>query len=373
MYRVKGDPKKRRLTLDRYPALSLSAARQQAQEAILAAARGEDPAARTKAEKGAPTFAILARDYLEKHAKAKKRSWREDSRVIERELVPRWGRRKVVAISRRDVHELLDGIVERGSPIQANRTLALVRKIFNWAIGRGMVPANPCLQIEAPAREKQRQRVLSDVELSSLWQAFDAVGPLLGPMFKLRLLTAQRGGEVASMRWRDIDLDTATWTIPPEAAKNGLAHTVPLSRPAVVLLRDLQIMASSAEWVFPSPRPGQHVQNVQKAANRVRSASGVQNFVLHDLRRTAASRMTASGTSRLVVSKILNHVEHGVTRVYDRYSYETEKRQALDEWAELLGTMTNGKRGTAEPRTAASEAARMVAEVSGGRHRPTVD
>jgi integrase len=170
------------------------------------------------------------------------------------------------------------------------------------------------------------------------------------------------------MRWQDIDLNAATWTIPPEAAKNGLAHSVPLSKPAVALLRGLHSVRNDSEWVFPSPHAGQHVQNVQKAANRVRSKSGVKDFVLHDLRRTAASRMTASGTSRLVVSKILNHVEQGVTRVYDRYSYEPEKREALDRWAEQLQEIIDGAM-----RTPAGEATRMVAEVSGERRRPTVD
>lgn len=344
MYRVKGDPKKRRLTLDTYPALTLADARQRAQEVRLATSRGQDPAAEKQIHKASATFADLARAYLDKHAKAKKRSWAEDGRVIDRDLIPRWGRRKAADIRRTDVLHLLDAIVDRGSPIQANRTLALVRKIFNWGIGRGLVEANPCLQIEAPGRENQRQRVLSEGEIRALWAAFGEIGPIMGPMFKLRLLTAQRGGEVASMRWQDVDLNARSWTIPPESSKNGLAHTIPLSEPAIALLGDMQAISGGGQWVFPSPRTGQHIENVQKAATRVRQLSGVNDFVLHDLRRTAASYMTAMGISRLVVSKILNHVEQGVTRVYDRYAYEAEKRDALDRWAGRVSDISDGVR-----------------------------
>lgn len=340
MYRAKGDPTKRRLTLDTYPALTLAGARERAQEVLLAAARGHDPAAKKQELKAAATFSALAGEYLDKHAKRKKRSWEEDGRVIARELTPQWGRRKVHSIQRTDVLALLDGIVDRGAPIQANRTLALIRKIFNWGIGRGIVDHNPCHQVEAPSAERQRQRVLSEDEIRALWRAFGSLGPMMGGMFKLRLLTAQRGGEVQSMRWQDIDLEGRSWTIPPDQSKNGLSHFVPLSGTAATLLAELRPLVGDSPWVFPSPaRPGRHVDNVQKAAGRVRAESGVDDFVLHDLRRTAASYMTAMGISRLVVAKILNHVEQGVTRVYDRHSYDAEKRDALDRWATRLSSI----------------------------------
>src|SRR5262245_33801711 len=323
MYRVKGDPKKRRLTLDSFPAMTLADARERAGAVLLEARRGRDPGAEVQEAKQACSFAALAAEYLEKHAQRKKRSWREDERVIRKELLPKWGRRKAHDIKRQDVHSLLDEIVARGSTIQANRTLALIRKIFNSGLGRGLVEHNPCLQIEAPGKENQRQRVLSRDEIGALWKSFADLGPAMGAMFKLRLLTAQRGAEVRSMRWEDLDLDVGRcWTIPPERSKNGLAHLVPLSSPALEILIALREARTKSAWVFPSRvGNGMHIQNVQKAAARLREISGIDDFVLHDLRRTAASFMTSVGISRLVVSKILNHVEQGVTRVYDRHSY----------------------------------------------------
>lgn len=350
MFRVPGDPRKRRMTLGRYPAISLADARTQAREMLLAASRGDDPGEEKQQLLGAPAFAELASEYIEKHAKKNKRSWKEDERILGRDVLPVLGSRKVHEVKRRDVIRLLDAIVDRGAPIQANRTLALVRKIFNWAISRDIVETNPCLQVKAPRKENQRDRVLKEDELRAVWRAFDKLGAPMGQMFKLRLLTAQRGGEVASMAWTDVDLAGGWWTIPAERAKNGRSHRVPLSKPARDILAARQ--PSRGEWVFPSPtRTGQYIQSPQKAAQRARTLSGVEDFVLHDLRRTAASYMTSLGVPRLVVSKILNHAEQGVTHVYDRHAYDAEKREALDLWASRLQEITqdnpNGETRTA--------------------------
>ncbi len=335
----------RRLTIGPYPALTLADARERAKAALHEAARGGDPAADKKAERLAETFGELAQAYLEKYAKARKRSWREDARVIQRELLPRWGSRKAKDIKRRDVIALLDTIVERGAPIQANRVLALVRKIFNWGISRDIVENNPCVQVKSPGAEKQRERVLLETELRAIWLAFEQLDPIVGGMFKLRLLTAQRGGEVESMRWLDLDLANGWWTIPASVAKNGRSHRVPLSSPALGILGAMQENARGEVWVFPSPtRTNQHITNVQKAAERVRDLSGV-SFVLHDMRRTAASLMTGMGTTRLVVAKVLNHVEVGVTKVYDRHSYDREKHRALDLWSSRLVEIIAGEKG----------------------------
>lgn len=337
MYRAKGDPKRRRLTLSPYPNMSLAEARETARKTLVETAAGRDLGMEKQELQHAANFEALTSEYLEKHAKRKKRTWAEDARAIRADLLPIWAKRKVHDIRRQDILNLLDSIVDRGSPIQANRTLALVRKIFNWAIGRGILEQNPCLMIEAPSKEKPRERVLSEQEIKTFWHVFEEMRPAIGAMFKLRLLTAQRGGEIQTMRWKDIDLHSASWTIPPERSKNGRSHFVPLSAPPVAILQELQDLTGDSEWIFPSPsRSGQHIANVQKAAGRVRKSTGIEDFVLHDLRRTAASHMTSMGIPRLVVSKILNHAEHGVTRVYDRHSYDQEKREALDQWSERL-------------------------------------
>lgn len=334
------DGAKRRLTLGSYPTLSLVDARSQAKAIIGRIARGEDPQADKTKERGAETFGELAAEYIERHAKVKKRRWQEDARVLKVDLLPAWRRKKAKNITRREVSELLDCVVARGAPIMANRVKALISKIYNFGIGRGIVEHNPCLGVPMPAKARQRDRVLTAEEIRALWLALDHENLVMAATFRMRLLTAQRGSEVLTMRWADIDGDW--WTIPPEVAKNGLTHRVPLAPQVHELLDELRSTTGSSEWVFASPRrEGAHITAVQKAAARVTKRSGV-DFVPHDLRRTAASHMTSMGISRLVVSKILNHVESGITAVYDRHSYDPEKRQALGRWAARLEEIMAG-------------------------------
>jgi integrase len=345
MYRSNG--RLRRLTLGTYPALCLADARDQATAAKHTVAKGEDPALQKQSARIAPTVADLATQYLDRYAKNHKKSWRDDARLLHREVLPDWGRRKAHDITRKDVLALLDGIVERGSPIQANRVLALIRVMFNWAISRDILEHNPCYQVKAPSKENQRDRVLTEEEIRLVWSACEQLDPVLAAYFQTRLLTAQRGGEIRAMHWNDIDIDTGWWTIPAHIAKNGLAHRVPLSDAVQQLLQSLRATTGSTAWVFPSPRRAEKpIVNVRKPALRLCALSGV-DFIPHDLRRTAASHMTSMGISRLVVSKILNHAEVGVTKVYDRHSYDAEKREALEAWGRKVIALVRDTPGEA--------------------------
>ena len=300
-----------------------------------------------RAARGGARFAEVARAYLERHAKPRKRSWREDARILARDVLPRWGARCARSITAREVRELLDAIVDRGAPIQANRTFAVVRRIFNWAAApdRAFVPQshNPCRGLERPAPERQRERVLNDRELRAVWRALEGEGGQVAGLFQLYLLTAQRDGELRTMAWADVDLDAGWWIVPGERSKNGHAHRVPLSALAVGVLRALPRTRAS-RWVFPTPRQSAtgHRARIYKAVHRLRRASGVTDFTPHDLRRTAASGMTSMGIPRLTVAKLLNHAERGVTAVYDRYGYDREKREALEAWATRLETIVRG-------------------------------
>ena len=349
-YRMPGEIKKRRLTLGNYPALSLAEAHLQYAEAREMVARGIDPAAKALTEKEdertAPTVAALADEYVEKWAKARKRSWATDKRILEKDVLPEWGRRKARDITRRDVIRLLDNIVDRGAPIMANRTLAVVRKMFNFAVARDIVHASPCTVIQTPSSEQRRDRVLSAEEIKTFWHGLEGTRITEGIRLalKLQLVTAQRKGEIISAEWAEIDLQEKWWTIPAEKAKNRLPHRVPLSTVAIEIMEAAKNLAGDSCWVFPSPRGAGHITPtaVDHALRVDLNNLGINNFTPHDLRRTAASHMTSMGISRLVVSKILNHVERGVTAVYDRHSYDREKRQALEAWAQKLKSLIEG-------------------------------
>jgi len=152
---------------------------------------------------------------------------------------------------------------------------------------------------------------------------------------------AQRKGEVIAAEWNEISGEV--WTIPAENAKNKLAHRVPLSRQALAMLAELQTLAGDSRWLFPSMKTDAHVlpTSVDHALRMNQPVFGIAPFTPHDLRRTAASHMTALGISRLVVQKILNHKESGITAVYDRHSYDQEKRKALDTWGQNLEAIIN--------------------------------
>ena len=333
--------RRRRLSLGAYPALSLADAREKASDALREVAHGEDPAADKQAQQKAETFGEMVAEYIEKHAKAKKRSWRKDELAFKRDLLPRWRHRKAASITRKEVVRVLDDIVERGAGIQANRTLEILRKCYNWAISRDIVSHNPCQRIERPADEHSRERVLSNDEISAVWKALDDEEPMVAAAFRFRLLTAQRGQEIETMRHEDIDHTSGWWTIPGERTKNGLAHRVPLSRQVMDVLNDLD--GKGEGWVFKSPKVDSPITNLWRAVADIRKGSAV-DFVPHDLRRTGASKMTGDlGISRLTVSKILNHIETGVTAVYDRASYDAEKRQALDAWGARVEQIVAGK------------------------------
>ena len=326
----------RRWTIGRASDLTLADARERARQARNTLADGVDPAAAKRDRREAMTVGDLATDYIERYAKPRKRSWREDARILRADVLPHWKHRAVADIRRGDVRDLVDTIAER-APIAANRTLALVCKMFNVAVDKEWITSNPAARLGRPSPEQQRHRVLTDDELRRLWSAFDALSPAMAGAFRLRLLTLQRGGEVHAMKWRDVDLETRWWTVPTADSKNKLPHRVPLTHPALKILTALRAAApDDAVYVLAGAR-GRRQRS--EAAQTFR----IPDFVGHDMRRTGASYLASAGVARLVIGKILNHVEKGVTAVYDRHSYDAEKQLALDVWAKRLTAILRKK------------------------------
>lgn len=356
VYLYKIDRRLRRLTLGVYPAVTLAKARAAYAEAVDKVRNGQDPAAEKVAakhkERQAETIEQLAAEYMEKWAKPRKRSWTEDQRMLDKDVLPAWKRRKAKDIGRRDIIVLLDQIVDRGAPQSANRTHALIHKVFEFAVVRDIVPFNPCAGVPKPAKTNQRDRVLSDDEIRTYWFGIRASSMSEGSKLALlfQLITAQRKGEILGSTWDEIDGDV--WIIPAERTKNGLSHRVPLSTKAQEILGDIRVAAGSSPYWFPSPVKAGPVtdESIDHALRRY--LNGLKKpiyvgdaawFTPHDLRRTAATRMTEIGISRLVVSKVLNHSDGGVTAIYDRHSYDKEKRQALESWGHRLNAILNGE------------------------------
>ena len=228
MYRFNGTA--RRMTLGTYPALTLSEAHEQHAKARQKLEKEIDPGIESvkgkRMAREAYTVMELVDDYIERHAKRKKRSWKEDDRVLRKDVIPRWEKRKASSITRLEVVNLLDEVQDRaeakgGRGVQANRTLEIIRKMFNFAVGRSIVENNPCRGIEIPVEEIARDRVLNEREIKIFWENIDKSRMEIGTrlLLKLQLVTMQRKGELAQIEKSDLDLKGQWWTQPKEKVK----------------------------------------------------------------------------------------------------------------------------------------------------------
>src|SRR5215469_15473804 len=242
VYHFDGRP--RRLTFGTYPRLSLADAGVKLAHAKNLLAKGVDPGscavAERAAERHAETIEELVASYLDRYARLRKRSAFEDERILRKDILPRWSKRKAKDITRRDVVRLLNEIVDRGAPIQANRTLTILRRMFKFAVGQAILEISPCDQVEAPSSENTRDRVLSEEEIRLLWQALASapMEPNARRILRLMLVTGQRKGEVLGVHELEIDRERNLWVLPADRAKNGREHLIPLSAMAIRILAE---------------------------------------------------------------------------------------------------------------------------------------
>lgn len=337
---------------------------------------GIDPGAVERQEKQerrlAPTVDDLADDYIKKWAKPRKRSWEGDKRTLDVEIIPKWGKRKAKEIKRRDVVLLLEEIAER-APVMANRTRALLSKVFNFALEREIVEVNPCTGVKPAVKEEPTVRALADDEIKELWVALDTPGvlhvsPEVSRCLQLILLTGQRPGEVVGMH--SAEIDGTWWTIPAERAKNGREHRVFLTPTAKKIIGDKtgyifespkkgKAIAVNAlahvtrlnvekpkevkEQAQETPEPLQQKQADQEAPAIVRRKLVMPKWTPHDLRRTAATKLSELGYTDEIIDSVLNHKKKGIVATYNRNRYDREKQQALEAWERKLKSITSGK------------------------------
>ena len=363
-YRFRGQAKK--LTLDGFP--SLATARKLAQEALDSVAEGLDPAAEKRAKKYADTssdlFSAVAADFVERHAKRNTRasSVRLSEQWLNKDVLPRWGNKRIQEITKRDVLDLLDAVIDRGGGLSANRVLAVVRKLFAWAVQRGIITISPAAGIKPPLAEQSRDRILTDDEIRWLWLACERVGYPFGSMAKMLLLSGQRRNEVAGMTWGEIDLDKKLWTLPGGRTKNDEAHEVPLSDTALAVIASLPRIKSDKGFLFTT-NGNTHVSGYSRAkavidktmldiAREERGDIEIPRWTFHDLRRTAVSGMARLGISLPVIEKVVNHSSGsfaGIVGVYQRHSFADEKRNALEAWGKFVVSLIEGRPANVVP------------------------
>jgi len=335
IFRFKRDGKNFGMTLGVYPEFSLADATLAHSEARSLLRKGINPAEKKRVlkqgEMEAETVGGLIYLYIEEYAKNNKKSWKADESLLNNEVFPILSERRVKDVTRREIKDILDKVAKRAK-VQANRLHSVIRKMFNFAIEEEIISSNPCALIKRPGgKEEAVERCLSENEIKLLWRRLNktAISPLAKLAIKFQLVTSQRSGEVVLICKKDI-VD-GFWIIPNP--KNNVQQRVPLSTLALRLLDHadryrLFEKMKPTDRIFPISAP-----SINRAISRNLKKLGIEHFTPHDLRRTAVSKMASKGVSRLVIAKILNHKDRDITAVYDRHSYDAEKKEALDMWS----------------------------------------
>lgn len=327
MLRVHGRLQRR--TIGRYPAFSLAEARARTLAMLRDAGDGIDPRQAMPAAKKMPTYAELVEDYTEKHLKPNARSWRNLRANLLHPALRHLRTRSFNTILKADLVEVLDGLVAAGKPQAAVNLLRTLKMLWNWAADRDIIIHNPTERIRPPAKPHERDRVLLDVEIAAIWQASFQLPAPYGQMYRMFLLTGQRRGEVATMRWCEVADDL--WTIPREKVKKDRSHAVPLTATALATIRSLPCYGADT-FVFSTTGGASPSSNFSKVKQEMDRLCGVSDWTIHDLRRTVRSKLAELGVPREVARKVLNHEDGKVDRIYNRHEYLSEKREALERW-----------------------------------------
>jgi integrase len=333
LYRVRGGKSRlRKYTIGPYGKLTLHHARATAQRVFADRFEGRDPAAE-KLEQRRREVADRVDDLIEAFATehlSTIRSGRAISRQLRREVILAWGHRSIHDIKRRDISSLVFQVAAQRTPNSAHRLLKGIKRFFSWCLGRAILESSPALGIQSGYREVSRDRVLNDEELAKVIQAAREISGPFGGIVEFLALTGQRREEVNQITWDEVDLDRRVWTLPAARAKNGRLHVVHLSEQAVAILNHPD---RGRIYVFSNTaRP---YQRFNKMKRRLDALSGVEGWVLHDLRRTCVSGMARLGIAPHVADKILNHQSgtiSGVAAVYQRHEFLAERKEALERW-----------------------------------------
>ncbi len=383
------DGKRREMNLGSYPDVELEKARDRFNAAKKRVKNGFDPmqekeqAATTR--RNAHTVSDLIDDYLKKYAMLKKSSWKEDERILNKDVFPAWSNRKAKDITRRDVMQLLDGMQGRGDGIITN-TFKIIRRMFAYAVKKEIIPTTPCYAFEKGDElptTTSRERTLSSEEVKLLWLSLDkaAISEDIQRILKLILLTGQRSGEVASMHRNEIS--GRWWEFTPKETR--ITKEIPRKQRVYLTDTALELIGEGEGYVFkclakvtpnedgtmPEPR---HIteraishavrrnlldyEPKKKATAKPSSSKSkrknpfvvaedkkmnLAHFVPHDLRRTCATFISELDFSDATVDAVLAHLKKGEIRTYNKNSYDKEKQAALETWERKLHSIVSGQ------------------------------
>ena len=333
LYRkINGIPE--RITLGRYPDLTIEQARGKASEINSAIAKGANPARIKRGERAELTFNDLFEEYLERHSKPNKKTWDKDISKFNTYLAKPLGKKRLSTINRADVAAIHSAITKEGYPAKANRIKTLISSIFGWGISAGLCQTNPALGIRLN-REYSRDRFIQRDEFPRFFQALeDEQNDAMKDYFLLSLLTGARRSNVLAMQWADVNLDRAEWYI--KETKNGTPQTVTLSPEVLSILRNRirnRKPSDPTTFVFPGEGSSGHLIEPKRGWKRILERAGINDLRIHDLRRTLGSWQAKTGASLVTIGKSLNHKDPSTTAIYARLD--------LDPVRESVNTATS--------------------------------
>jgi integrase len=339
-------------TLGTFPAMGLAEAHEAWRKVRADVAAGRDP--RPKTTKPATVFDAVFEDWL-KRDQAKNRSAAVTAKKMRKDVVPFLTGRDIADIDRRDCLNVVDAIVDRGAIIQARRIQAHLRRLFAWAMGRGIVTVNPLDGVDMPGEARSRERVLSNDELVKIWNAADKIGLHRGAAVKMLILTAARRAEIGLLHRNEIvdevidpdhsDRTARCISLSGERTKNGLPHLIPLSAPALALLDSLPQVGDDG-WVFTTRRGP--LKNWHEVKRDIDALVDIPPWVLHDTRRSIATGLQRMNVPIHVVEALLGHSggsRGGIVAVYQKHTYIMERAAALEAWGAKVMGLVEGRKG----------------------------
>jgi integrase len=346
------DKRTAKLTIGKYPDMTLAQARVHVAEALKAVAAGNDPGeAKKRAKASAREAESQARaDTVERHVaqhlarisrEVSEGHWKQACLALERDAVQAWRGRPVASITRRDVRELAEQIAERRGPVAGNRAFGHVRRFFGTLVERDILAANPVSGVKRPSKEQARERVLAAGEIKAVYDALTAIGGPVADCALMALYSGQRRGECANMARGEIR--DGAWSLPAPKVKNRRPHVVPMSRQMRELI-ERQPVLGDLVFSYGGDKPVGAFSDLKKQVDGIAKLEAP--WCWHDLRRTVASGMAGLGVALPVIEKVLNHASgsfRGIVSVYQRHEYANEKRDALARWGDHVERIVKGE------------------------------
>ena len=349
--RYPGKPYPSRRVLGKVGAMSVAQARDKAKRWHELLAEHIDPAWKAEQDRLAAlrsrsnTFLSVAEAYFTHLQSEGFKKAKVHEREIRKEFVSRWAARPIHDISQHDLAAVINAIKQRGAPGQARELFGRAKSLWRWAIGCGAygLTASPADRLGTKAlvgSKRSRSRVLSDDELRALWQALSEEQYPWQPLYKLLIMTGQRLSDVSNAVWSEFDFEKKLWVIPAERYKTGAPQVVPLTKEMLALLNELPRF-ESGPYLFSASWGRSSVQNFSKPKRRLDAAMKavlpkLPDWVVHDIRRTTRSHLSALPVEQHVRELVIGHQQAGVKAIYDRYAYLDEKRRALELWQTRL-------------------------------------